>query len=86
MPILEMGRAQIFQQVENLLAGIKIWLTHVAFFYVYKVMKEAICIRTTPESSHFNCDGRYDIPDCWIATYRKLRGETRAGRTYPATS
>ena len=45
------------------------------------VVKEAICIRTAPESSHFNRDGGYDIPDCWIATYRKLKSGTRAGRS-----
>ena len=50
------------------------------------VVKEAICIRTTPENSHFNRDGGYDIPDCWIATYRKLRGGTHAGHTHPTTS
>ena len=45
------------------------------------VVKEAICIRTAPESSHFNRDGGYDIPDCWITTYRKLESGTRAGRS-----
>ena len=47
------------------------------------VVKEAICIRTTPESSHFNRDSGYDIPDCWIATYRKLGGGTCVGCTHP---
>ena len=28
------------------------------------VMKEAIYTQTAPESSHFNRDGGYDIPDC----------------------
>ena len=46
------------------------------------VVKEGICIRTTPESSHFNRDGRYNTPDCWIATYRKLKGGTHAGCTH----
>ena len=50
------------------------------------VVKEPICIWTTPESSHFNCDGSYDIPDCWIATYRKLTGGTHEGHTHPTTS
>ena len=40
------------------------------------VVKEAICIRTTPESSLFNLDGGYNIPDCWIATYKKLKVES----------
>ena len=51
------------------------------------VVKEAICIRTTLESSHFNCNGGgYDILDCWIATYRNLRGGTHAGHSHPTTS
>ena len=29
------------------------------------VVKEAICIQTTPESSHFSRNGGYDIPNCW---------------------
>ena len=37
------------------------------------MVKEAICIQTILESSHFNRDGGYDIPDCCIATCRKLR-------------
>ena len=36
------------------------------------VVKEAICMWTAPESVHFNRDsGYYNIPDCWIATYKK---------------
>ena len=50
------------------------------------VVKETICIRTTPESSHFNRDGDYNIPDCWITAYRKLRGGTSTGHTHPTTS
>ena len=51
------------------------------------VVKKAISIRKTPESSHFKCDSGYDIPDCWIAAmYRKLRGGTRADHTQPTTS
>ena len=38
------------------------------------VMKEALSIRTAPEDSHFNRDSGYELPDCWIATYRKLKG------------
>ena len=45
------------------------------------VIKEAIYIQTTLESSYFNCDGGYNVPDCWIATYKKLRAGTHAGRT-----
>ena len=42
------------------------------------VIKEALCIRMTPESSYFNRDDGYDIPHCWITTYKKLRGGTLA--------
>ena len=45
------------------------------------VVKEA---NTTQESLHFNHE--YDIPDCWITLYRKLRGGTHAGHTHLATS
>ena len=48
------------------------------------VVKEAICIRTTPEHSLLNCDNGYNIPNCWIATYTKLRGGTRVGHTHLA--
>ena len=34
------------------------------------VVKEAICIRTTPESSHFNRGGWYDIPGCTAGSPR----------------
>ena len=50
------------------------------------VVKEAICIRMTPDSSYFNRDGGYNIPDCWIATYKKLRGGTCVGCTHLAAS
>ena len=46
------------------------------------VIKEAICIQLT-ESLYFNCDSSCDIPDCWIAMYRKLRGGTRTGHIHP---
>ena len=46
------------------------------------VIKEAICIRTTLESLHFNRDSGYNISDC---TYRKLRAGTPAGHTHPTT-
>ena len=38
------------------------------------VMKEALSIRTTPEDARFNRDNGYELPDCWIATYKKLKG------------
>ena len=50
------------------------------------VVKEALCIQTTPESSYFNRNGGYDIPNCWIAMFKKLRSGTCAGRTHPTTS
>ena len=37
-------------------------------------MKEAISIRTTPEDAHFNRDSGYELPNCWIATFKKLKG------------
>ena len=50
------------------------------------VIKEAVCMRMTPEILYFNRNGGYDIPDCWIATYRKHRGGTREGCTHPTAS
>ena len=38
------------------------------------VMKESLSIRTKPESERFNRDSGFELPDCWIATYKKLRG------------
>ena len=38
------------------------------------VLKESLSIRTTPEDTHFNRDSGYELPDCWIATYRKPGG------------
>ena len=37
------------------------------------IMKETICIQMTPESLHFNGNVGYNIPDCWITMYKKLR-------------
>ena len=31
-------------------------------------------------------DGGYNIPDCWIATYKKLRGGAHTGHIHPTTS
>ena len=39
-------------------------------------MKEALSIRTTPEDARFNRDSGYELPDCWIATFKKLKGGT----------
>ena len=38
------------------------------------VMKEALCIQSTPTDSRFNRDGGYELPDCWFTLNRKLRG------------
>ena len=35
------------------------------------VMEEEICIYMAPEGSHFNCNGGYDKPNCWITMYKK---------------
>ena len=52
------------------------------------VMKEAMCIQSTPTDSRFNRDSGYELLDCWIALNRKLKGgalvgapRTSAGRT-----
>ena len=37
-------------------------------------MKKALCIQSTPADSHFNRDSGYELPDCWFALNRKLRG------------
>ena len=37
-------------------------------------MKEAHSMYTTPENVRFNRDNRYELPDCWIATFKKLKG------------
>ena len=36
--------------------------------------KEALSIHATPEDARFNRDSGYELPDCWIAMYKKLRG------------
>ena len=38
------------------------------------VMKEVLSIRTTPEDTRFNRDNGYELHDCWIATFKKLKG------------
>ena len=35
------------------------------------VMKEAFCIRLTPEDARFNRDSGYELSDCWITTLRR---------------
>ena len=38
------------------------------------------------ESSHFDHDGGYDAPDCWIVTYKKIRGGAHAGYLHRTAS
>ena len=33
-----------------------------------------LSIRTTPKDACFNQDSGYELPDYWIATYKKLKG------------
>ena len=42
-------------------------------------MKEAMCIQSTPTDSRFNRDSGYELPDCWIALNRKLKGGALVG-------
>ena len=44
-------------------------------------MKEALSIRTTPEDARFNRDDGYELTDCWITTFKKLKGGARGGTT-----
>ena len=48
-------------------------------------MKEALCIQSTPADSRFNRDGGYELPDCWVALNRKLRGGAIVGHRAPLT-
>ena len=48
-------------------------------------MKEALCIQSTPADSRFNRDGGYELPDCWFALNRKLRGGAIVGHRVPLT-
>ena len=43
------------------------------------VMKEALCIQSTPPDARFNRDSGYELPDCWVALNRKLKGGASAG-------
>ena len=47
-------------------------------------MKEALSIRTTPADTRFNRDEGYDLPECWIATYKKLKGGASMNDTHHA--
>ena len=47
---------------------------------VWLLVKEALCIQRTPANHRLNCDGDYELPDCWIATMKKLGGGANAGR------
>ena len=44
-------------------------------------MKEALSIRTTPENVCFN---GYELPECWISTYKKLKGGASMSGTHHA--
>ena len=46
------------------------------------VMKEALCIQSTPADSRL---GGYELPDCWFALNRKLRGGAIVGHRAPLT-
>ena len=46
-------------------------------------MKEVLCIQYTPADSRFNKDSWYDLPDCWFALNRKLRGRAMVGHRAP---
>ena len=37
-------------------------------------MKEALSICTTPEDTRFSRDNGYELPDCLIAMFKKLKG------------
>ena len=47
------------------------------------MMKEALCIQSTPADSRFNRDSGYELPDCWFALNRKLRGGAIVGHCTP---
>ena len=44
------------------------------------VLKEALCIQTTPEGNRLNQDEGYEVPGYWITTMKKLGGG--AGRSH----
>ena len=47
-------------------------------------MKEALSIRTTLENARFNRDDGYELPECWIAMYKKLKGGASMRGTHHA--
>ena len=47
------------------------------------LMKEALCIQSTPADSHFNRDSEYELPDCLFALNRRLRGRAIVGHRAP---
>ena len=44
-------------------------------------MKEALCIKLTPEDAPFNRDSGYKLPDCWVTTLCRLGGGVATKRT-----
>ena len=56
---------------------------HSSHFTLELVMKEALCIQSTPTDSRFNRDGGYELPDCWFVLNRKLRGGAIVGHRAP---
>ena len=46
------------------------------------VLKEVLSIHTTLEDTRFNRDSGYELPDCWIATYNKLKGGASFSSAY----
>ena len=54
--------------------------------HTMELVKEALCIQSTrPADSRFNRDGGYELPDCWFALNRKLRGGAIVGHCAPLT-
>ena len=48
------------------------------------LLKEALHIQMTPAEERFNRDEGLELPDCWTATLRRLRGGAGSGQ--PLTS
>ena len=46
------------------------------------VMKKSLSIGMKPESKRFNCDNGFELPDCWIAMSKKLRGGANMHTTH----
>ena len=45
---------------------------------------QVLHIQMTPAEEHFNCDGELELPDCWMATLRRIEGG--ASSDQPLTS